>query len=138
MRSENKVLFLHYKSQNTTLLKVRITMPNTKQAEYFFVDYFCNDDNRWVRSPFNTREQVLDKTKIALCTGSNLRIQKETDLDELVTEDGVSVELTRLRGEEVKEDEIMTKREYLFGDTYQGCAEMIRSGKLQPADLGSF
>jgi hypothetical protein len=39
MRSEKKVLFLHYISQNKTLLKVRITMPK-KHKQYSIVSFF--------------------------------------------------------------------------------------------------
>ena len=131
---------------------------NTKKEniEYWMLDYVFNDGtSSWGRVPFLTWDQVLNRL-CSLQSGrthnnvmrvlkkehtpkyewSDLRLQKETDLDVMVDEDG-NEEQSFPDDENYKFSPVCTKREYLFGQMYQGFADLVRSGEVDPQEFNS-
>ena len=97
--------------------------PYDPNKEYYFVDYHCSYDCRWVRSPYNTWEQVVEIVKSLngqwgwdneddrmVRFPQDLRIQPESEL----------AKLRRVWNEEEKkyEDDTINNRTYLFDGRY--------------------
>jgi hypothetical protein len=114
-------------------------MTNTiTKDEYWMLDYLDTEDKKWVRSSFLTDPQVM----VLLIgirrrnDGSNIRVQRETDLDKMVDENGR--EFSPIHYEDWNWEGAVTKREFLFGTQYQQVAEKVRNGELSPDDFSPF
>jgi hypothetical protein len=119
--------------------------------DYWFLDFEEKPVPRWVRMSFLTWNQVIRvlsnlQTHQATNRLHNLisnpsfedvdwgsvRICSERELDELVDENGNTDTRAKDAAAFVG---VCTKREYLFGAFYQGYADMVRSGEIDPAEM---
>ena len=98
--------------------------PYNPNKEYYFLDYHCSYETRWVRCPYKTWEEVtkiiqelnlewgFDKeSKGRVNFPTNVRITPEREL----------AELRKVWNEEKQdyEDDTITEREYRFGGRYE-------------------
>ena len=94
---------------------------NGNIEDYYMVDYFDEDECRWVRSPFNTMEdifRIITNIQIKDKKVKDLRIQSEEWLSEL--RDNQWNEKTNSY-----EKDTITNRCNLFGSRYDCIAEQI-------------
>jgi len=124
--------------------------------EYWMLDYHFNDGSpTWMRHPFLTWDQVVyrlwnlqmlrrpnnikkftSQGHLPTVDWSSLRIQKESDLDAMVDENG-DVEDLFPDDENYKFSPVCTMREFLFDDRYQKVADFVRSGVMKPEMLNT-
>ena len=89
--------------------------------DYYMVDYFDVDECRWVRSPFNTLEDIHTITSLIQDWGKEVkrfRVLPEKWLSEMRKGEWCEEEKS------YKEDTI-TNREFIFGYRYKEIAECI-------------
>ena len=110
------------------------TLKQLNKDEYFMLDYFDRKQTRWVRSGFLTEKQIMFFMNVnGISDWERIRIQRETELDEMVDENGKTKMGTH---PSFQKDWVGlgTKREFLFGSFYQSIAEDIYEGKRTPDD----
>lgn len=93
--------------------------------DYYMVDYFDVDECRWVRSPFNTLEDIHTITSLIQDWGKEVkrfRVLPEKWLSEL--RDNTWNDETN-----TYEKDVITNRTNLFGDRYDAIAEGITGVK---------
>ena len=98
---------------------------NGNIEEYYMVDYFDVDECRWVRSPFNTLEDIHTITSLIQDWGKEVkrfRVLPEKWLSEL--RDNTWNDETN-----TYEKDVITNRTNLFGDRYDAIAEGITGVK---------
>ena len=126
-----------------------------EREDYWMVEYSyesMDEGHRWIRSSFLTWNQVVrmlgnlnerytsnilknytDESFENVSWGS-VRIQSERDLDEMVDENGkTESEMEFAKKYDYRWVPFCSKREYQFGATYQGYADGVRSGMIDPA-----
>ena len=131
-----------------------------EREDYWMVDYSyesMDEGRRWIRSSFLRWNQVVrmmanlnerftsnilkhytDESFENVSWGS-VRIQSERDLDEMVDENGKTeyeievLRMNRAKTYDYKWVPLCSKREYCFGGTYQGYADGVRGGMINPA-----
>ena len=65
------------------------TLKQLNKDEYFMLDYFDRKQTRWVRSGFLTEKQIMFFMNVnGISDWERIRIQRETELDEMVDENG--------------------------------------------------
>ncbi len=97
--------------------------PYNPEQEYYFLDYFCNYEIRWVRSPYLTWEQVVEQVKqLNACWGFDKGDQRVVrfPMRLRITPEDQLAELHQVFNEETNqyEDDIINNRTYLFDGRY--------------------
>ena len=97
--------------------------PYNPEQEYYFLDYFCNYEIRWVRSPYLTWEQVVEQVKqLNACWGFDKGDQRVVrfPMRLRITPENQLAELHQVFNEETNqyEDDIINYRTYLFDGRY--------------------
>jgi len=93
---------------------------------YYMLDYFDKDDIAWIRSPYNTLEELSNKIEFLNTTGANirdLRVLPETLLDQ---KRDAQYDIDK---QKYVEDTI-TNRQYHFDDRYEGIANSFKKGRI--------
>ena len=97
--------------------------PYDPNKEYYFVDYHCSYDCRWVRSPYNTWEEVVEIVKSlnsqwGFDKGDKRMVRFVKDLR--ITPESELAELHQVFNEETNkyEDDIINNRTYRFDGRY--------------------
>jgi len=103
----------------------KIVSYNGNIDEYFMVDYFDVDQCRWVRSPFNTIEDIHYISSLIKIQGKEVkrfRVLPEKWLSELR-------DYTWNDETNSYEKDVITNRTYFFGSRYETIAEEITGVK---------
>jgi hypothetical protein len=108
----------------STKTQKKIASYNGNINDYYMVDYFDDDQCRWVRSQFNTLEQVA-KILTSITNG------KEVKGFRVIPEKWLSQLRDNTWNEETNSytEDVITNRTWLFGSRYEELAEHITGQK---------
>jgi hypothetical protein len=104
----------------STKTQQKIASYNGNINDYYMVDYFDNDQCRWVRCPFNTLEQVAH-------IASSIVNGREVEGFRVIPEKWLSQLRDNTWNEETNSytEDVITNRTWLFGSRYEELAEHI-------------